>query len=94
MWAQSLGRQDALSELRALLKPRWAGRREERTSNALNWEAGEFERAIGRVLPRAALEARLLDLGGIAWKLEAVISSGKPWQRVLDVKAVLGVGAA
>lgn len=91
-WARSLSREDALRELRRLLTAHHAGVQQQ-TSNGMGWHAGEFESAIDGVLPRAAANSQRLAASGIVWSLEAILRSGTPPRRPLDVKAILALDA-
>lgn len=91
-WADGLSSQDAAGELRWLLNRRWAGLGES-TSNGLTWLPGEFERAVSRKLEMGGAFARVLQKGGVAQKLEAIVNSAATRRRPLDVREVLGLGS-
>ena len=92
-WAGGLSRADAFRELKAVLIQRWAHKQTETTSNGMTWLAGEFERAAGRVLVMTGVEGRLFDPGGVAWRLMAIVESGRSFDRPLDAQDILGVGS-
>lgn len=91
-WASSLSRQDALAELRRALQQRWMDRGE-RTSNGMNWAAGELEAALSDLLPRGLLDNKVIGKGGLIWKLEAILRSASPPLGALDARSVLCLDA-
>lgn len=90
-WAAGLDDPAALRELRAALKQRWDGI-QERTSNGMTWAQGELETALGKRIPRGLMDSKVTTRGGLVWRLEAIVQSGKQGGPLLDVRAVLGVG--
>lgn len=92
-WAAGLDDAAALQELRGALKQRWDGM-QEKTSNGMAWAQGELESALGKRIPRGLTDSVVTRRGGLVWRLESIVYSGKRGGQPLDVRAVLGIGEA